>query len=305
MRPSKQALARVAGIYSGLVFGVFWIPLRALEDSGLSGVWATFVFNAVPLACLAPVILWHWKRFFQGPRHFHLCGVLMGLAYVLYATSFLYTQVVRAVLLFYLMPIWGFLLARIIIGEAISPIRWLSMACGLAGMLVIFGFDSGLPLPDAPGDWMALGSGMVWAVASLMMLMDEHHNTVNYTAAFFFWATLISGAAAWLVTAYTSAPVPGYAAVVSTLPWFLPFVVIVLIPAGIATVFSPSQLNPGVVGLLFMTEISVGVITAAWLAGEPFGLRELLGVAFITLTGILEPAYAFAAKRALMRRNIP
>ncbi len=305
MRLSKRALAKFAGIYSGLVFGIFWIPLRALEDAGLNGVWATFMFNAVPILCLAPLVLWRRRQFFPGTRHFQICGILMGLAYVLYATAFLYTEVVRAVLLFYLMPIWGFLLARWVIGEAISPIRWFSMACGLAGMVVIFGVDSGFPLPENAGDWMALGSGMVWAVASLMMLMDERHNTVNYTAAFFFWAALLSGLAASLVTAGGLDQPPTYAMIEATLPWFLPFALIVLIPAGIATVFSPSQLNPGVVGLLFMTEVSVGVVTAALFAGEPFGSREMFGVAFITLTGIAEPLFEFIRHRSLIRRNIP
>ena len=57
-----------------------------------------------------------------------------------------------------------------------------------------------------------------------------------------------------------------------------------------------TQLNPGVVGLLFMTEISVGTTTAALFAGEPFGLREITGVILITLAGISEPIYQFWLK---------
>ena len=44
-----------------------------------------------------------------------------------------------------------------------------------------------------------------------------------------------------------------------------------------ATMWGAPKLNPGVVGLLFMTEISVGAITAAIWSGEPFGYRELSG----------------------------
>ena len=47
-------------------------------------------------------------------------------------------------------------------------------------------------------------------------------------------------------------------------------------------------MNPGVVGILFMTEISVASITAAIWAGEPFGLRELSGVILISLAGLSE-----------------
>jgi hypothetical protein len=38
-----------------------------------------------------------------------------------------------------------------------------------------------------------------------------------------------------------------------------------------------------------MTEISVATTTTALFAGEPFGMRELLGVFLISLTGLAEP----------------
>ncbi|MFN0190861.1 MAG: hypothetical protein ACKVP5_02625, partial [Aestuariivirga sp.] len=57
-------------------------------------------------------------------------------------------------------------------------------------------------------------------------------------------------------------------------------------------------LDPGTVGLLFMTEIVVGSISAAWLSGEPFGPREMLGVALITGASLLEPLAALVKTRA-------
>jgi drug/metabolite transporter (DMT)-like permease len=48
------------------------------------------------------------------------------------------------------------------------------------------------------------------------------------------------------------------------------------------------HLNPGIAGLLFMTEIIVGSSTAAILANEPFGLREITGIVLITLAGLSE-----------------
>lgn len=79
--------------------------------------------------------------------------------------------------------------------------------------------------------------------------------------------------------------------------WVIPLALIVLIPAAVATVFSPSHLNPGVAGLLFMTEISVGAGSAALFAGEPFGLREIAGVILITLAGLAELTYELINRR--------
>jgi drug/metabolite transporter (DMT)-like permease len=48
------------------------------------------------------------------------------------------------------------------------------------------------------------------------------------------------------------------------------------------------KLNPGTSGILYMTEISVGAISATLLTNEPFGMREILGVGLITAAGLTE-----------------
>ncbi len=294
---STQTLAKFAGVFSGLVFGIYWIPLRTLEAAGFSGLWATFVFNATPLLLITPLLVYRWRAFAQGSARFHLCGMLIGIGYVLYASAFLYTEVVRTILLFYLMPIWGFLLARVLIGQLITPVRWLSMALGLGGMLVIFGIDNGIPLPRNPGDWMALSAGIIWAIASLMLLTDKQNNTADYCGLFFFWSTVFAGVLALVATHQQQLDAANWLALSDVMHWVIPLALIVLIPAAVATVFSPSHLNPGVAGLLFMTEISVGAGSAALFAGEPFGLREIAGVILITLAGLAEPAYELINRR--------
>ena len=298
MQISKRTLAKLAGVFSGLVFGIYWIPLRALEQAGFSGLWATVVFNVAPLLLIAPLLLWRWRFFATGSARFHICGALIGLGYVFYASAFLYTEVIRAILLFYLMPVWGFLLARVVTGEVITPVRWLSMALGLSGMLVIFGIDDGVPLPHNPGDWMALLAGIIWAVVSLMLLTDRHSNTLNYCGLFFFWSTLFATVLALLATAQGDLPAANWSALPAVLYWVIPLALFILIPGAIATVFSPSHLNPGVAGLLFMTEISVGASSAALFAGEPFGVSEWVGVALITLAGLSEPLYTLVNRCA-------
>jgi len=51
-----------------------------------------------------------------------------------------------------------------------------------------------------------------------------------------------------------------------------------------------------------MTEIGVGVITAAIWANEPLGVRELTGIALITIAGLCEFLYA-PMRKALLRNG--
>jgi drug/metabolite transporter (DMT)-like permease len=74
----------------------------------------------------------------------------------------------------------------------------------------------------------------------------------------------------------------------SVLWWLVPSVVILVMTGTYATMWGAPKLNPGIVGLLFMTEISVGAVTAAIWAGEPFGWREAIGIILITGAGLIE-----------------
>jgi drug/metabolite transporter (DMT)-like permease len=69
----------------------------------------------------------------------------------------------------------------------------------------------------------------------------------------------------------------------------IPLAIILVIPAGFAVIYGPTQLNPDIAGILFMVEIGVGTITASIMTDEAFGLRELLGVLMITSAALIEP----------------
>ena len=287
-RFSTQTLAKFASLYAGLAYGIYWIPLRALEQAGLHDVLPALVFNLVPMILIVPLIAWRWSRIRQAPLHFHITGVVVGLSLVGYTNAFLYTDVVRVLILFYMTPIWGFFLARIFLGDLITPVRWISILLGIGGMLTIFGIDAGIPLPDNIGDWIALSAGIFWAIASLMMLMGEE-SPIDYALWFFLW----NGLAAILVSAIffvqSDASLPEITVFAAVLPWMIPLALVLVIPAGFAVIYGPTQLNPGIAGILFMVEIGVGTLTASLLTDEPFGVRELLGVLIITLAALIEP----------------
>lgn len=289
MRINEMTAAKFAAAYAGAVFGIYWIPIRALEDDGFVGLWSTLVFLTVPALLLLPFGLFRIRRLLRAPLKFHLGTFLAGLAFALYAAAFLHTEVIRVALLFYLLPVWGFLLGWIFLGDRISAIRWMAMGLGILGMLVIFDIGVSFPLPRNSGDWMALGGGMVWAVASSIILTENRMHPIDYGLNFFYWAGLLTAAFLFASTPGESLVVPEWDSFVSVLPWIVPVLLLVVIPAGFATIYAPLKLNPGVAGLLFLTEISIAAGSAALWANEPFGTREILGVLLISGAAVLEP----------------
>jgi drug/metabolite transporter (DMT)-like permease len=293
---SVERRAALACLYGGAAWGLFWIPLRALEEAGLHGLWITVVYCLVPTLCLTPVFLWRWQHVRRGGFDLQLTAMLAGGALLLYSMSIVYTDVVRAMLLFYLTPVWGTLLGRIILKDPVTPLRIVAIVLAMIGMLTIFGLGARFPAPQNAGDWMGLAGGILWAFASVRLRLAEGtHSTIEMTNGFFQWSLIFAGAAALLVA---PSDAPSLAQSLPALPLLMIFMVLLILPGTYASLWGPRFLDPGTVGLLFMTEIVVGSISAAWLSGEPFGPREMLGVALITGASLLEPLAGLVSTRA-------
>lgn len=297
MTVSTESRATLGCLFAGAVWGLFWIPLRGLEERGLESLWVTVVYLLVPGLFFLPVLIWRWRRVRQAGLSLQLTVAASGVALTLYSAAILYTDVVRALMLFHLMPIWSILLARFILNERITPLRSVAVAMAIAGMLIMFGLGAQFPVPRNAGDWMGFAAGLVWAVTMVRIRSHPQHASVDLTAGFFLWALVISAAAAvWLRLDH----MPAAEQVLPALPPLLAFILLLLIPGTYAALWGPKHLNPGVVGLLFMSEIVVGAITAAFLAGEPFGAREFTGVVLITLASLLEPMAGFFPRRTMV-----
>ena len=297
-----ETQAKLACAFAGVVWGIFWIPLRAMDQAGITGAWATATMYLCPFLLLLPVIAWRWRRMLRGGVGLQVTGMVTAASLVLYADALIYTEVIRAMLLYYLTPVWSTLLARIYLKEPITLSRWIAIALGFSGIMVIFGADTGVPWPRNTGDWMGLASGMFWAVAAVRMRSDKKNHAIEFTTAQFGWGTLLAIGIALLPLA-GAGPAPELERVAGVLPWLL-LVLLVVVPGTFAAMWGTPLLSPGIVALLFMTEISVGTVTAALWAGEPFGAREIIGILLISGAGLAESLKApLARRRNTIRRG--
>ncbi|MGB7271230.1 MAG: DMT family transporter [Albidovulum sp.] len=295
MISSLETRAKLACLYAGCVWGLFWIPLRALTDAGLHDLWVTTVYFLVPACLVLPILLLRWRSIWRGGVNLQLTVIASGAALTLYSASIVFTDIVRALMLFYLMPIWSILLARVVLGEQITAIRIAAMGLALAGMLILFGLGVSFPVPHNAGDWMGLAGGIFWAITMVRIRIHESENaSIDLTIGFFAWGLILStGVALCLAPGH----IPSFAQAPAVLPLLVLFMVFLVIPATFASLWGPKFLNPGIVGLLFMTEIVVGAISAALLAGEPFGYREAVGVTMIAGASLLEPLASLRRSR--------
>jgi drug/metabolite transporter (DMT)-like permease len=272
---------------SGVLWGLFWMPFRALGEAGFAGGWASLAFYAGSTLALLPVAMLRLRRLGEAGSGLVLTGAVAGAAFSLYATALLLTEVVRVLLLFYLTPIWGTLLGRALLGERITWYRGTALVLGLAGLVVILGFEGGLPMPRNAGDWMALLAGMAWAWGSLRIYMQPRVEAYETTFAFFAGGTLVTAVVA-LMPLEANEVVPTLEMLGAGWPWLVLLVAVFGVPPVLMTLWGAARLTPGRVGILLMGEVAVGIVSAALWAGEAFGMREALGAILILGAAIVE-----------------
>ena len=281
-----QGAAAIGLAVGGLFWGLFWVPLRALEQLGMGGAWpGVLVFMGATITVL-PLI---WRRRASLCANWWLlvsCGLLTGAAFSLYATAVILTDVVRAILLFYLTPVWSTLLGLVFLGERLTPARIAALALGIAGLLVMLGLGAGWPVPRSLGDALALASGMVWAVGSLRLYQVRHISVPEQVVAFVIGGLLIALATV-AIGGPAMNPVGGAQVFVAAL-WPLTITSLVIVPTLFVTVWPATVLPPARVGLILMTEVVAGVVSAALFAGEIFGWREATGSLMIVSAGLVE-----------------
>lgn len=284
MKPDSAYLPTVVVLVAAGVWGLFWLPLRAFERAGLATGWATFALFAVPALLILPLIIYRAALGKPTGARQVVTGATVGLAFALYYESLLLTEVVRALVLFYVTPAWGTLLEVLYMRRRITVVRVLALILGFSGLLVILGTGGSFPLPRNLGDWMALLSGAVFAVGSLRIRQAPGTSVVEHSFAFFLYGGVCALILALLPIDAMGQP-PTLEQVKALLPWLVLMAALFLIPVMWGLLWGSKHLDPGRVGILLQMEAIVGIGSAALLAGEPFGIAEAAGSVLVIAAG--------------------
>ncbi len=289
MRRNTDLLPSLAIVATGLLWGTYWIPLRALDAAGLSRPWATFAPVAAGLALLIPFAALRWRRLAAGGWPLIGMGLLCGAAFTLYSNALLMTEIITVILLFYLTPVWATLLARVFLRQPITATRILTILLGIGGMAVVLGIDGRIPLPRGLGDWLGLISGIAWALASVIIRKRGDIAAVDNTIAFLAGSTLVAVALPLAARPAEVAAVDPLALPIGAiLPWLALTTLVWAVPTIVLMMWGTQRLDPGRVGILLMGEVLVGAASAAILTDEPFGARQFIGGGLIVAAALID-----------------
>jgi drug/metabolite transporter (DMT)-like permease len=166
---SAALLPALALVSNAFVWGVSWWPFRQLQGWGLHPLWATALVYLLAMALLLAVRPRAWEGF-RGQPLLWLLMLAAGMTNVGFNWAVTVGDVVRVVLLFYLMPAWTLLLAWPILGERPTPMGGVRLALALAGVAIVLKAESaGWPVPESHADWLALAGGFCFALTNILL----------------------------------------------------------------------------------------------------------------------------------------
>ena len=282
-------------VVSSCAWGLYWLPLRSIEQSGIVGSWSIVLVNACPLIILVPLIFFNLDKLKKYPKPILFAGIMIGAAFTFYANGLVQTSVIRATLLFYLSPIWSTIIGIIWLNERLTIARVISIIVALIGLtLLLYDFRNQETVMLNFGDFSSILSGLFWALGASILKKWSKLPIIPLTAIVYFSTTSLSILLAIIVY---KAPIPSLALIGQNFSTAFIWSVIVLLPS-FCIIFRISQiLFPGRVGILMMSEVAVAVISAKiLLPEEQMVILQWIGASAILLAGVVEIIFGYSKK---------
>jgi len=288
-------LAVLALALNALVWGLSWWPLRQLDADGLHPLWTTacvFTLATVVLSFISPS---SWLHFKQHPQLWWLMAA-SGLTNVGFNWAVTTGDVVRVVLLFYLMPTWSLLLAWWLLSE--RPTRGALMRLGLALLgvvLVLKTPESPWPMPQDLPDVLALLGGFCFALTNIWLLRLQHTPESARMVAMFSGGALMAVACAVLATVTGVIPTAQVFAVplarsgvqVTTwAPWVFGLGAAFLV-SNFALQYGAARLSAHTTAMVMMSEVVFASVSSVALEASTLTWRVGLGGGMIVLAALL------------------
>ncbi len=282
MRPTLPVLAL---LLNALVWGVSWWPFRQLESLGLHPLWATALIYGFSLLCLLAWRPGAWRGLAAHPALWALM-LASGLTNVGFNWAVTVGDVVRVVLLFYLMPAWSILLAWWLLGERPTRGSLLRLVMALAGvMLVLKTPDSPWPLPETAADGLALMGGFCFALTNALLRKLQHTPDAARAVAMFAGGTFTATVVALAGVAHGVVPaLPP----MSVTWWPLALLLSAAFLAGnLALQYGAARLAAHMTALIMLSEVVFASLSAVLLGAAALNGRTVAGGCLIGLAALL------------------
>ena len=292
MSPAAKALsaraarlAALALVLNAFVWGVSWWPFRQLEAAGLHPLWATTLIYTLAVLVITLARPAAWRELLSHPALW-LLVLASGTTNAAFNWAVTIGDVVRIVLLFYLMPLWAVLLARLLLHEPLTRSAMLRVVLALAGaMVILWPPGGGLPLPRTQPEALGVLGGFSFALNNVMLRREAARSEGARALAMFVGGALVAGLLVALLM--PAGAVPALPAVASG--WMLGALLLAVffLAGNLALQYGATRLPANATAVIMLTEVLFASVSALALGAGTLDLRLAIGGAAIIGAALL------------------
>jgi len=278
-------LPALALVFNAFTWGVSWWPFRQLEAAGLHPLAATALIYLVAVTAITLMRPAAWREVLTHPALWVLV-LASGTTNAAFNWAVTIGDVVRVVLLFYLMPVWALLLARVLLHEPLTSGALLRVGLALAGALVILwpSHGAGWPVPRTLPEWLGVIGGFSFALNNVMLRREAARSEGARALAMFTGGALV---ALLLMLALSSrGVVPG-------LPppawgWIAGAMVLsaLFLASNLSLQYGAARLTASATAVIMLVEVLFASVSALLLGAGNVDLRVALGGAAIIAAAV-------------------
>jgi drug/metabolite transporter (DMT)-like permease len=275
----------LALVFNAFVWGVSWWPFRWLEARGLHPLWATALVYLLAVLCISAWRPASWPQLLRAPVLWVLV-LASGTTNAAFNWGVTIGDVVRVVLLFYTMPLWAVLLARLLLHERIDRLAAFRVLLALGGAaIVLWPAGGGLPLPQTAAEALGLLGGFAFALNNVMLRRESRRPELARALAMFVGGALVSAALALGLGAQGLVPAPpapawGWAGAAVALG-------VLFLASNLALQYGAARLPANATAVIMLTEVLFAAASALALGAGTVTPALALGGALIVGAALL------------------
>jgi drug/metabolite transporter (DMT)-like permease len=283
--PRVQWLPVAALVFNAFVWGVSWWPFRRLEALGLHPLWATALIYLLAVVVISAFAPRAWGQLWRT-RSLWWLVLAAGTTNATFNWGVTIGDVVRVVLLFYVMPLWAVLLARLLLGERLTALAAVRVLLALAGAaVVLWPADGGWPWPRGLPDALGLIGGFAFALNNVLLRREAHQPEMARALAMFVGGCVVAGALATVLTAQNA--VPPWPAASWPLAGMALALGLIFLLGNLALQYGAARLSANATAVVMITEVLFASASAVWLGAGQLSLPLALGGALIVGAALL------------------
>ena len=269
-------------------WGLTWLPLKKLNDMGLDSMQLIFIAFISGALILSPWLYREYPSWKNKIRFILMIALAGGFANASFQTAIYHGDVVRVMILFYMLPVWSVIGGKLFLKETIDGRRILAVLLCLSGAFIILDVWNTSWQGITYIDFLAIGSGIGLAATNILFRFTQETPLRSKVASIFIGCTLIIGSVLLVQYNFISTPMNDFPSNKLAIPFAILYGAIWLTLITLGTQWAVTQMEAGRSAVIIVMELVTAVVSIAILTQADLKVYEIIGGVLVVSAALLE-----------------